>query len=110
MEVFFHAWLVVFAEVGDGGRSTESVASQTLLLEETRLKNRAGMDFQELFRPAIALFTTRKAVSLALGFPPSSSLCSSHPQMAQRKIRDILAQVKQQHQKGQSGQTQARRK
>ncbi|XP_050183880.1 insulin-like growth factor 2 mRNA-binding protein 1 isoform X4 [Myiozetetes cayanensis] len=31
-------------------------------------------------------------------------------QMAQRKIRDILAQVKQQHQKGQSGQTQARRK
>ncbi|XP_065606012.1 insulin-like growth factor 2 mRNA-binding protein 1 isoform X3 [Cyrtonyx montezumae] len=31
-------------------------------------------------------------------------------QMAQRKIRDILAQVKQQHQKGQSGQLQARRK
>ncbi|XP_061873964.1 insulin-like growth factor 2 mRNA-binding protein 1 isoform X3 [Colius striatus] len=31
-------------------------------------------------------------------------------QMAQRKIRDILSQVKQQHQKGQSGQTQARRK
>uniref|UniRef100_K7FC16 Insulin like growth factor 2 mRNA binding protein 1 n=1 Tax=Pelodiscus sinensis TaxID=13735 RepID=K7FC16_PELSI len=31
-------------------------------------------------------------------------------QMAQRKIRDILAQVKQQHQKGQGGQTQARRK
>ncbi|XP_043861460.1 insulin-like growth factor 2 mRNA-binding protein 1 isoform X3 [Dromiciops gliroides] len=31
-------------------------------------------------------------------------------QMAQRKIRDILAQVKQQHQKGQSNQTQARRK
>ncbi|XP_051496343.1 insulin-like growth factor 2 mRNA-binding protein 1 isoform X2 [Apus apus] len=31
-------------------------------------------------------------------------------QMAQRKIRDILAQVKQQHQKGQSSQTQARRK
>ncbi|XP_054252372.1 insulin-like growth factor 2 mRNA-binding protein 1 isoform X3 [Indicator indicator] len=31
-------------------------------------------------------------------------------QMAQRKIRDILAQVKQQHQKGQCGQTQARRK
>ncbi|KAM9520732.1 insulin-like growth factor 2 mRNA-binding protein 1 [Guaruba guarouba] len=31
-------------------------------------------------------------------------------QMAQRKIRDILAQVKQQQQKGQSGQTQARRK
>ncbi|XP_068022455.1 insulin-like growth factor 2 mRNA-binding protein 1 isoform X3 [Melanerpes formicivorus] len=31
-------------------------------------------------------------------------------QMAQRKIRDILAQVKQQHQKGQSGQAQARRK
>uniref|UniRef100_K7FC28 Insulin like growth factor 2 mRNA binding protein 1 n=1 Tax=Pelodiscus sinensis TaxID=13735 RepID=K7FC28_PELSI len=30
-------------------------------------------------------------------------------QMAQRKIRDILAQVKQQHQKGQGGQTQARR-
>ncbi|XP_028610927.1 insulin-like growth factor 2 mRNA-binding protein 1 isoform X3 [Grammomys surdaster] len=31
-------------------------------------------------------------------------------QMAQRKIRDILAQVKQQHQKGQSNQAQARRK
>ncbi|XP_028931584.1 insulin-like growth factor 2 mRNA-binding protein 1 isoform X3 [Ornithorhynchus anatinus] len=31
-------------------------------------------------------------------------------QMAQRKIRDILAQAKQQHHKGQSGQTQARRK
>ncbi|XP_015665963.1 insulin-like growth factor 2 mRNA-binding protein 1 isoform X2 [Protobothrops mucrosquamatus] len=31
-------------------------------------------------------------------------------QMAQRKIRDILAQVKQQHQKGQNSQTQARRK
>ncbi|NXF93329.1 IF2B1 protein, partial [Eubucco bourcierii] len=31
-------------------------------------------------------------------------------QMAQRKIQDILAQVKQQHQKGQSSQTQARRK
>ncbi|NXC04613.1 IF2B1 protein, partial [Orthonyx spaldingii] len=31
-------------------------------------------------------------------------------QMAQRKIRDILAQVKQQHQKGQSGQSQSRRK
>ncbi|XP_067396997.1 insulin-like growth factor 2 mRNA-binding protein 1 isoform X2 [Emydura macquarii macquarii] len=31
-------------------------------------------------------------------------------QMAQRKIRDILSQVKQQHQKGQSGQIQARRK
>ncbi|XP_058037607.1 insulin-like growth factor 2 mRNA-binding protein 1 isoform X2 [Ahaetulla prasina] len=31
-------------------------------------------------------------------------------QMAQRKIRDILAQVKQQHQKGQNNQTQARRK
>ncbi|KFO34942.1 Insulin-like growth factor 2 mRNA-binding protein 1 [Fukomys damarensis] len=30
--------------------------------------------------------------------------------MAQRKIRDILAQVKQQHQKGQSNQAQARRK
>jgi len=44
------------------------------------------------------------------GVLPSSPLCSSHPQMAQRKIRDILAQVKQQHQKGQSGQTQARRK
>ncbi|NXS88509.1 IF2B1 protein, partial [Erpornis zantholeuca] len=31
-------------------------------------------------------------------------------QMAQRKIRDILAQVKQQHQKGQSSQSQSRRK
>ncbi|XP_053821142.1 insulin-like growth factor 2 mRNA-binding protein 1 isoform X1 [Vidua chalybeata] len=31
-------------------------------------------------------------------------------QMAQRKIRDILAQVKQQHQKGQGGQSQSRRK
>lgn len=31
-------------------------------------------------------------------------------QMAQRKIRDILAQVKQQHQKGQSNLAQARRK
>ncbi|EPQ08944.1 Insulin-like growth factor 2 mRNA-binding protein 1 [Myotis brandtii] len=31
-------------------------------------------------------------------------------QMAQRKIRDILAQVKQLHQKGQSNQAQARRK
>ncbi|XP_040856455.1 insulin-like growth factor 2 mRNA-binding protein 1 isoform X3 [Ochotona curzoniae] len=31
-------------------------------------------------------------------------------QMAQRKIRDILAQVKQQHQKGQSHQAQTRRK
>ncbi|XP_034991454.1 insulin-like growth factor 2 mRNA-binding protein 1 isoform X4 [Zootoca vivipara] len=31
-------------------------------------------------------------------------------QMAQRKIRDILAQVKQQHQKGQNSQTQTRRK
>ncbi|XP_036053361.1 insulin-like growth factor 2 mRNA-binding protein 1 isoform X3 [Onychomys torridus] len=31
-------------------------------------------------------------------------------QMAQRKIRDILAQVKQQHQKGQCNQAQARRK
>ncbi|XP_032934942.1 insulin-like growth factor 2 mRNA-binding protein 1 isoform X2 [Catharus ustulatus] len=31
-------------------------------------------------------------------------------QMAQRKIRDILAQVKQQHQKGPSGQSQSRRK
>ncbi|XP_054849480.1 insulin-like growth factor 2 mRNA-binding protein 1 isoform X2 [Eublepharis macularius] len=31
-------------------------------------------------------------------------------QMAQRKIRDILAQVKQQHQKGQNSQTQVRRK
>ncbi|XP_049717113.1 insulin-like growth factor 2 mRNA-binding protein 1 isoform X3 [Elephas maximus indicus] len=31
-------------------------------------------------------------------------------QMAQRKIRDILAQVKQQHQKGQSNQAQVRRK
>ncbi|KAF7239699.1 Insulin-like growth factor 2 mRNA-binding protein 1 [Varanus komodoensis] len=31
-------------------------------------------------------------------------------QMAQRKIRDILAQVKQQHQKGQNSQAQARRK
>ncbi|KAM9210995.1 insulin-like growth factor 2 mRNA-binding protein 1 isoform 4-T4 [Trichechus inunguis] len=31
-------------------------------------------------------------------------------QMAQRKIRDILAQVKQQHQKGQSNQGQVRRK
>ncbi|XP_009076358.1 PREDICTED: insulin-like growth factor 2 mRNA-binding protein 1 isoform X3 [Acanthisitta chloris] len=31
-------------------------------------------------------------------------------QMAQRKIRDILAQMKPQHQKGQSSQTQARRK
>lgn len=44
------------------------------------------------------------AISLAFSF------CSFHPQMAQRKIRDILAQVKQQHQKGQSGQLQARRK
>ncbi|XP_068068033.1 insulin-like growth factor 2 mRNA-binding protein 1 isoform X3 [Anomalospiza imberbis] len=31
-------------------------------------------------------------------------------QMAQRKIRDILAQVKQQHQKGQGSQSQSRRK
>ncbi|XP_036254779.1 insulin-like growth factor 2 mRNA-binding protein 1 isoform X1 [Molothrus ater] len=31
-------------------------------------------------------------------------------QMAQRKIRDILVQVKQQHQKGQGGQSQSRRK
>lgn len=41
---------------------------------------------------------------------PAFPFGSFHLQMAQRKIRDILAQVKQQHQKGQSGQLQARRK
>ncbi|KAM5150457.1 insulin-like growth factor 2 mRNA-binding protein 1 isoform 4-T4 [Callospermophilus lateralis] len=41
---------------------------------------------------------------------PRDQTPDENDQMAQRKIRDILAQVKQQHQKGQSNQAQARRK
>lgn len=55
-----------------------------------------------------------KAVSVAgvqsISGGPHLHPCLFSMQMAQRKIRDILAQVKQQHQKGQSNQAQARRK
>lgn len=103
---------------------TQNMTFQTQLLEETMLKlGQEGLSRSHLAQPSPAercrifhqmptpFLPLAPGVPPAPGWPPSAlPLRSCRPQMAQRKIRDILAQVKQQHQKGQSGQTQARRK